>query len=221
MISSEKSRASKILSIILSIILFAMMLLMVILICVYMAFEPVKIMGTSMENSYFDGDTVVMQKLLNEPEKGEVAIIKRDEDNVIKRIVAIEGESVGFVDNGNGTASMYVRNQNGEFTLVNEPYIKNGTMSANDFTFLNIPLFSSIDKLKENGGFVLSKNQIFVLGDNRDVSLDSRSYGAVDKKDVLGVVVKRVQPNSFLQKIISFIYKNERKINNKELVSYD
>ena len=106
--------------------------------------------------------------MMRAPKRGDVVVIRDPADHgfSVKRIVAIEGESVHFLK-----GKVYVNTE-----PLAEPYLTPGT-----FTF-------TYSQAKEQL-ITCGKDQYFVLGDNRPVSIDSRSYGPVPREDILGQVV--------------------------------
>jgi signal peptidase I len=104
--------------------------------------------------------------ILTSPHKGDIIVFRSPEDphkELIKRVVAVEGDLIEernkqiFI---NGRAS-------------NEPYVQHTD------NFLE-------DPRDDFGPHVVLKDKLFVMGDNRDESYDSRFYGFVDLKDVEG-----------------------------------
>ena len=90
----------------------------------------------------------------------------------IKRIIAFEGQTIGF-DTENGT--VYVDGK-----IIDEPYISSATLSGIEWEIPDI----------------IPEDKVFVMGDNRAVSVDSRSIRIqlVDKKDIIGKVQCVVYP---------------------------
>lgn len=135
--------------------------------------SPTVVVGESMESSLHSNDYLVVNKLaykVGEPEYGDVVILDSDavrgHDVFIKRVVGLPGDSLEIKD-GN-----LVRNGK----EVKEPYAKE-KMESVDME-LTIP-----------------KDEVFVLGDNRNNSMDSRIIGTLNyKKEVLGKAVLRVMP---------------------------
>lgn len=129
--------------------------------------------GTSMLPTLEDGDRVVLTAFDGKPERGQVVIITQPNafnKPVVKRIIATENQTVD-IDFTEG--KVYV---DGE--LLSEPYINNPTINGDDVTFpVTVP-----------------EGHVFVMGDNRQGSTDSRStkIGFIDENYILGVVKYRM-----------------------------
>ncbi len=103
-----------------------------------------------------------------EPQHNDIVVIRDPGDHgfSVKRVVAVAGESILFKD-----GKVFVNGKQLE-----EPYLLPGTYT---FTYS-----------KDHEQFITcGSGQYFVLGDNRPVSIDSRAYGPVSRKDVLGLVM--------------------------------
>lgn len=145
------------------------------------------IVGNSMQNTFFNGEKVLITKLFYEPEQGDVVVISRnsnndtDKDNyqepIIKRIIATGGM---YVDIDFESGNVYTGYTQSEMKLLKEPYIKVPTTKKGDVEF---PLY-------------IPEGKVFVLGDNRGDSLDSRysEIGLIDEKDILGKAIFRIFP---------------------------
>lgn len=132
----------------------------------------------SMESTLKENDVVFMEKIsvhTNSFKKGQIVVFKShniNDDNYIKRIIGSEGDEVK-ISNG----KVYINGQ-----LLKEEYLDTNTIT-------------NADKfLKENQTYIVPKECVFVLGDNREVSCDSRAFGPVNKKDIVGHVIIRVYP---------------------------
>ena len=149
-------------------------------------FRVAIISGDSMKNTLINGDVVVISNFNYTPKQGDIVVVSRNVENstesmreengpIIKRVIATEFQ---IVDIDFETGTVYVDNM-----PLDEPYISTPTLDKYDVEFpLTVP-----------------EGCIFVLGDNRDVSLDSRSSrigdgGMIDTRYVLGRAVYRVFP---------------------------
>ena len=154
-------------------------LISALLICVLVFVFVLRIMdvhGTSMVPTLRNGDKVLVSDLFYEPERGDIVVFKKDsyDDSkaLVKRVVAVAGDVVN-IDFERGT--VYV---NGE--ALEEDYIDVLTTTKIDFI----------------GPQTVPENCLFVMGDNRNASTDSRDkrIGMVDKRLVIGKVLVVVYP---------------------------
>lgn len=139
-------------------------------------FRIVSIQGASMQPTLNNGDIILMQQAFYTPERGDVVIVKANNKNLAKRIIGIGGDTI-TINYELSTVSV-----NGE--VIDEPYIKE-TMK---------PLSVSVQIQEET--YSVPANCVFVLGDNRNNSMDSRStsVGYIDCRDVMGEALFSVIP---------------------------
>ena len=154
-------------------------------------FRIATIIGPSMQNTLYEGERVVISNLFYEAKYGDIVVISRNTNNavnnmlrdnepIIKRIIATEGQ---YVDIDFDKGKVYVGPDLSNMTELNEPYSKTLTTRKWDVQF---PLY-------------VEEGYVFVLGDNRDDSLDSRSSaigenGLIDERYILGKAVFRIWP---------------------------
>lgn len=150
-------------------------------------FRIVSIEGASMENTLLNNERVVISNLFYTPKRGDIIVISRNTQNkinvsdsqspIIKRVIAVEGQTVDIKEDG----YVYVNN-----VKLDEPYIKDYEIVPN----------STVDLYDVSFPLVVEKDCVFVLGDNRRESLDSRaqSIGQINKKYILGKAIFRVFP---------------------------
>lgn len=139
------------------------------------AFRVVQVSGESMTKTLDNGDWLLVSNIENDIRFGDIVVADSpnyDGGPVIKRVIGVEGDEI-FIDYDKGV--VYV---NGE--ILEEPYAKTLTTKSYDIEFpVKVP-----------------EDCVFLMGDNRNGSLDSRStkIGMVDEKYVLGRVLMRVFP---------------------------
>ncbi len=125
-------------------------------------FSPYVIDGSSMYNTLLDSERVVVNKIaydIQDYQYGDIIVFTYDnEHDYIKRVIGLSGDTVEVKNN-----QLYI---DGEKVL--EPYL---TVETGDF-----------------GPILIPTGQLFVMGDNRHNSIDSREFGAINKEDVIGRV---------------------------------
>ena len=147
-----------------------MCMLFVVMLLFLVVFRVILVTGDSMFSTLWDGDylLLVSELFCGDPEPGDIVVISKQSFDhgspIVKRVIATEGQTVD-IDFETGT--VYV-----DGAALREPYIHNETTNEEGTVF---PL-------------TVAENCIFVLGDNRTVSLDSRSpqIGQIDRREVLG-----------------------------------
>ncbi len=139
--------------------------------------RPATVNGISMYPTLEDGDRLLISKLFYTPKQGDIVVIPHpnmtpDEPALIKRVIALGGQTVD-IDFDTGEVRV-------DGVLLDEPYINELTHEAEDMT----------------GPVVVPEGQVFVMGDNRNHSGDSRSsvYGTFDEDYILGKCVLRMSP---------------------------
>lgn len=157
-------------------------------------FTLVKVQGASMEPTLQSGDRLYVNRFFYTPEKGDIVIFEPASDPgrpYIKRVIATEGDTV-FIDYETG--DVYVNDE-----IIDEPYIKDVTARTGNY----IMSLVSAGKYSRETPIVVEENKIFVLGDNRNNSTDSREIGQVPLDEVLGGAVFRFWPLDSFGKLTS------------------
>ena len=150
----------------------------------YFLFQPFFVKGQSMEPNFENGDYLIIDEItyrFREPQRGEIIVFKYPNDTsqkYIKRIIGLPGETIGLKD-----GKIIIFSQKGEQILEESDYISQSIYTA------------GILKL------TLNEDEYFVLGDNRFVSSDSRRWGTLPRKDIIGKVFLRAWPFAALSMI--------------------
>jgi len=139
-------------------------------------FRTATVSGRSMLPTLSDGDMLMVTAFDNTHEAGDIVVITQPNDfnePIIKRIIAVGGQTVD-IDFERGIVYVDGQPENTTYTL-NAP-----TYEREDF----------------NGPVTIPEGYLFVMGDNRNDSTDSRSnmVGLIDERYVYGTVVGRLSP---------------------------
>ena len=129
----------------------------------------VDVVGDSMYPTLENGDKIIVSNLFYDPQPGDIIVFRKDEyrdQPLVKRIIAVEGQTVD-IDFNRGI--VYV---DGE--PIDEPYIAEPTTESQDFV----------------GPITVDQGCVFVMGDNRNHSTDSRDarIDCVDVRCIMGKV---------------------------------
>lgn len=137
--------------------------------------RTVGVIGSSMVPTLQEGDRLIVSKLFYEPRYGDIVVLRKESfmaEPIVKRVIATEGQTVD-IDFTEGI--VYV-----DGVALDEPYTNSLTTDPEDFTEpVTVP-----------------EGCVFVMGDNRNRSTDSRteSIGCVDERLILGKAYVRMLP---------------------------
>ena len=156
------------------------MALVVVLLIMTFGFRIIDVDGKSMEPTLIDTDKVVITDLFYTPHNGDIVIISHAEEYpkpLVKRVIATAGQELklDFVNN-----EVYVDGKK-----LDEPYIQGMTVSGD----------TPVEEL--NG--IVPEGKVFVMGDNRSISLDSRyrQIGLIDESYIIGKAQLDVIPHTY------------------------
>ena len=141
-----------------------------------------QIYGSSMTPTLSDGDIVVSLKQ-SEFESGDVVAFYYNNKILVKRVIAQSGEWVDITPEGD----VYVGKTSSDMQLLEEPYLKEKALGDCNIGF----------------PYQVPESRVFVLGDHRSVSVDSRNtaVGCVAEEQLVGRLVFRVWPLAFFGQI--------------------
>lgn len=131
--------------------------------------QPFYVRGASMEPNFHDREYLMIDEIsyrFDSPQRGDSIVFRYPEDPkqfFIKRIIGLPSEKVTVKDN-----SVFIKNKNGEKKLDEGLYLPANLETVGNVTY------------------VLADDEYFVLGDNRMWSKDSREFGPVKKKYIIG-----------------------------------
>lgn len=152
--------------------------LVVVVLLLTFVFRQVTVNGQSMTDTLQSGDRLIVTNFMYEPQNGDIVVISHGNnysEPIIKRVIATEGQSLSI---NYDTGEVVV-----DGVLLDEDYIKGITKQIRNP--LDIPS-------------VIPEGYIFVMGDNREGSLDSRStdIGLIPVENVIGKAEFRIYPFS-------------------------
>lgn len=177
----------------------------------------VTVQGESMLQTLDNGDRLIISDLNYTPERGDIVVIHDPEEAkfsgpIIKRVIATEGETV-TVDYASKTVS--VTDKNGETFILEEPYINTDDCSDGYVRYekclhgwphpAHYLMMSDEDMEDMTVEFEVEEGEVFVCGDNRSHSLDSRYVGTIDERQILGKVLVRVFPNPSIMNHMDYV----------------
>lgn len=142
--------------------------------------QRTSVYGSSMYPALSDGDQLIVEKIsyrFGEPKRFDIIVFNEVEDgkeetvHYIKRVIGLPGETVNITD-----GKIYIDGQ--ELSEDYGYYLDQKEMEGYDFS----------------EPVLIGEDEYFVLGDNRNDSLDSRKIGCINKKDIIGKAVFRIYP---------------------------
>ncbi|PIS22269.1 signal peptidase I [candidate division WWE3 bacterium CG08_land_8_20_14_0_20_41_10] len=143
---------------------------------------PELVVGSSMEPSFYTGERILVEKLskhFSPFKRGDVVVLHppgNDNIDYVKRIVGVSGDVVKIFD-----CKVYIKNGEESF-LYEENYLKTGACTQGGA------------KIKDGRSFKMEEGSFLVMGDNREHSMDSRTFGLVQKERIIGRVVFKFWP---------------------------
>ena len=142
--------------------------------------------GPSMENTLYNNERLLVSNVFYTPERGDIVVFHETQDPynklIVKRVIAVEGETV-IIKHFDDTMTVSIIGADGENKgILVEEYMK----------YVDYPQYSGEMTV------TVEEGTVFVMGDNRNHSADSRtsSIGLVDTRQIVGRVMFRIMPFS-------------------------
>ena len=161
--------------------IFALVASVLILVVTFIA-RPARVEGASMENTLHDGEYMIVSDLFYTPEYGDIVVVHNPAleglygTPLVKRVIATGGQTVEL--DYSSPDSDFILKVDGK--IIDEPYIK---LDRDNF-------------IRSTETYVVPEGKVFVMGDNRNHSGDSRqsNVGFIDERCIIGKAVMRVLP---------------------------
>jgi signal peptidase I len=151
--------------------LFVVALAFVVFLYLFIA-SPHEVIGRSMENDFYDGEYLIADKVsykISEPKRGDVVIFQKTETvDYIKRVIGVYGDTVEVRD--------------GHYYINGELADESGYLDSDVYT-------EPGNFLSEGEIFEVPEGKVFLSGDNREHSSDSRSFGPIDIDVIKGKAI--------------------------------
>lgn len=136
----------------------------------------------SMCDTLMENDKLITDRLAK-PNRGDIIVFSYDENtDYIKRVIAVEGQTV--YNDKKGNVYLEYTNKNGKIVTekLEESYLKENSITYKNLCAYYINEETSLFRVE------VKKGELFVMGDNRLVSVDSREFGVISTSQVNGVV---------------------------------
>lgn len=165
----------------------------------YFIFQPYIVSGSSMEPNFSNNQYLIVNEIgyrLGQPQRGDVIVLRYPKDRkqfYIKRIIGLPGETVS-IDNG------------GRVVIINDENPSGVTLKEDYLPAQGITYYHNRDIVGGQKTITLKDDEYFMMGDNRLASSDSRDWGPLERKDMIGKVFVRVLPLSNFMKFSTPTY---------------
>ncbi|MFA7662410.1 MAG: signal peptidase I [Patescibacteria group bacterium] len=166
-----KHNTKEVLKFIVELVKVAFISLAIIIPVRYFLIQPFYVKGASMEPTFEDKEYLIVNEIgyrFEKPSRGDVIVFKYPLDPksfFIKRVIGLPGERITIKD--------------GEVRIYNAENINGTVLDESGYLMAGLETSGDIDK-------TLAGGEYFVMGDNRNASMDSRSFGIVPEANIVG-----------------------------------
>ncbi len=176
---------------VIEVLLIALILYLVI----WNALQTVRVDGDSMDNTLQNQDLLLASKVSYDfggnPSRGDIVVLMPPSDptrDFIKRVIGLPGDVIEIDGSNGGTKLLIKPGGQGDFQTVKEPYLPEA------WTAMNFCCRTNGTEAAAAQPVTIPPGDYFVLGDNRNRSSDSRSFGFVPRKNILAKAFLRIWP---------------------------
>jgi len=144
-------------------------------------FVPIEVTGNSMSPTLKEHDFVVVENFSDIKRFDIIVFHAPDGNTYVKRVVGLPGDHIEYKKD-----NLYVNHK-----LVEETFLKDIKKKKNEYVFT-----TDFDSKDLTGTKTIPKDQYFVMGDNRRLSKDSRSFGTISSYSIIGKAILVYYPLS-------------------------
>lgn len=197
-----------------------LLVILALILGIYVFFRPFTVSGQSMQPTLKgeenDHDVVMVARITLGYNRGDIVVIDRGDDipatesrYIVKRVIGLGGDRLAFIreeTDGERRISLYIDKNDGKgFVRQNEDYIKNSMSKEDDGLFLKVDIGNGVSEL-EKVAYEVPRDCLFVMGDNRDNSWDSRHWGAFRRSQSCGKSFFTFSDSGFLGAIFNALF---------------